>query len=126
MDNTKDYNFFYVKEKETDNSLPLKVIVTAALGEGQYTTEEVGQYIEQINQKNTNGKVTIYQDDGQNFWEVSSTNTSKLDIGTEEDNFKKWDEIKSNTLSISPEDIIGFCESKDNKVSENSKKIKLK
>lgn len=118
MENTKDYNFFYLNEKET---LPLKVLITSSLGEGKYTQEEITKEIEKITLKNTNGKIALYQDDGENFWEVSSTQNNQLNIGNKEDNYAKWDEIKSKVLPIEVEDLLVFCESKENKVKANHK-----
>lgn len=116
MENTKDYNFFYVKEK--DNTLPLKVIITSALGEGKYTFEEMSGQIKKVKQKNTEGKLILYQDDGEIFWNISQPDGSQLDIGTKEDNYAKWDSMKNNVLSIEIEDLLVFCHSKDTKVKK--------
>lgn len=102
MENTKDFNFFYINDKE----LPLKVLVTSSLGEGKYSQEEIQEHIEKINAKNKNGKIAIYQDDGENFWEVSSGN--QLDIGNKENNYAKWNEIKIKALPIDVEDLLIF------------------
>lgn len=119
MENTKDYNFFYVKEK--DNTLPLKVIITSALGEGKYTFEEMSGQIKKVKQKNTEGKLILYQDDGEIFWNISQPDGSQLDIGTKEDNYAKWDSMKNNVLSIEIEDLLVFCHSKDSKDSKDTK-----
>lgn len=107
MENTKDFNFFYINDKE----LPLKVLVTSSLGEGKYSQEEIQEQIEKINEKNSNGKIAIYQDDGENFWEVSSGN--QLDIGKKENNYEKWDDIKSKALPIDVEDLLVFSAFKE-------------
>lgn len=121
MENTKDYNFFYVKEK--DNTLPLKVIITSALGEGKYTFEEMSGQIKKVKQKNTEGKLILYQDDGEIFWNISQSDGSQLDIGTKEDNYAKWDSMKNNVLSIEIEDLLVFCHSKDSKDSKVKKRV---
>ncbi len=116
MENTKDYNFFYINEKQT---LPIKILITASLGEGRYSQEEINQKVEEINTKNNNGKVELYQDDGENFWNLKSS--EKLDIGTKEDNYKKWDELKSRALPIEIEDLLVFCSSNETKLKSNYK-----
>jgi len=115
MENTKDFNFFYINDKE----LPLKVLVTSSLGEGKYTQEEIQIEIEKINKQNTNGKIAIYQDDGENFWEVSSGN--QLNIGSKEDNYAKWDEVKSKALPIDVEDLLVFSAFKEAKLKQSRK-----
>lgn len=121
MENTKDYNFFYINDKE---DLPLKVIITASLGEGKYNREEIEQLIQTIENKNTQGKIHLYQDDGENFYNVSyNNNNEKLDIGTKEDNFEKWNIVKDKALVVEIEDLLVFAQSSDSKVV---KKYKIK
>lgn len=121
MENTKDYNFFYINDKE---DLPLKVIITASLGEGKYNREEIEKLIQTIENKNTQGKIHLYQDDGESFYNVSyNNNNEKLDIGTKEDNFEKWNIIKDKALVVEIEDLLVFAQSSDSKVV---KKYKIK
>lgn len=117
MENTKDYNFFYINEKES--SLPLKVLITASMGEGKYNREEIEELVQKIEEKNTQGKIHLYQDDGENFWNVS--NNTKLEIGTKEDNFEKWNELKEKALVIEIEDLLVFTQSNENKVVKKHK-----
>ena len=84
-----------------------------------FTQEEINQKVEEINTKNNNGKVELYQDDGENFWSLKSS--EKLDIGTKEDNYKKWDELKSRALPIEVEDLLVFCSSNETKLKSNYK-----
>lgn len=109
MENTKDYNFFYLMEKEINK--PLKIIITSSLGEGKYTEKEMDEEIEKINLKNTKSLLVLYKDDGENFWNITSNNGEKLDIGSKESNYEKWDEIRSKVLPIEKEDLIIFCSS---------------
>lgn len=114
MEKSKDFNFFYINDKE----LPLKVLITSSLGEGKYTQEDIQEQIERIKEKN-NGRIMIYQDDGENFWEIFSG--KKLDIGSKENNYKKWDEIKIKAYTIDVEDLIVFCSFKEVNMQQKRK-----
>lgn len=116
MENTKDYNFFYINDKE---NLPLKVLITASLGEGKYDKEEITQLVDNIQSKNTQNKINLYQDDGENFWNVADN--TKLDIGTKENNFANWDDIKDKALVIGIDDLLVFAQSNENKIVKKYK-----
>lgn len=116
MENTNDYNFFYINEKE---EMPIKVIITTSLGECKYNLEQIQQLVSTIQNENTQGKISLYQDDGENFWNLS--NHTQLDIGNKEDNFKKWDKIKQKALVIEIEDLLVFAKSQDKTVAKKYK-----
>lgn len=122
MENSKDYNFFYIREKTE----PARIIITASLGEGKYSDNEINESIEMIKQQNGSLNVVLYKDDGENLWKISETGSEKLDIGTKEDSYSLWSSIKERLLEIPLADILVICNKAQTKESEQRVKIRMK
>lgn len=128
MENEKNYNFFIIGSRAngtSEKSDDIEVIVTSSLGQGKYDIEEIKEQINNLEKfsKESGGYLKVYQDDGENFWSVYSSHGERLDIGSANDKYVKWDEIRNDAKQINIKNLIHLCESVE---LENKVEKKLK
>ena len=115
----KDYNFFYIKEHEKITT----VIITSSLGNGKYTKEDISNIIDKLNNiPKISNLISLFEDDGENFWSIFDN--KKLDIGSKEDNYKKWEDIKTKIEIFEIEDFLVLSKYVKKENSLNRNKIK--